>query len=386
MQYMLCLQAPEGRTSPDATAQGQHETAESGRPDGTVRQTEPMTSSMTSRRGKRRPFPPLGGIPLLRKHLQPFNIDKITLNRLVSSTWRPGTVKLYAHYINKWQLFCNIYKIGTLQPSMAQILSFFRTLEDEGLGFGAINTARCALSLVLPRINGQSVGKHYLVHWFLKSVYERNPPKPKYSRFWDVSKVFSLFIKWVDNDVLPIRDLGFKVALLILLITGHRGQTVLALSIDKLELSRKEAVFDLDKLLKSNRTGDPLSSVSLLAFPENKKLCVVRAIRTYVDRTKSRRKHNQLLLSYIKPYGPISRDSLSRWTLRVLDAAGIDTNRFAAHSTRGAVASNARALGVPINTILKNAGWKTSIAFAKHYNKRVERQGDMASTLLRHTT
>ena len=84
-------------------------------------------------------------------------------------------------------------KIDCLTPSLAQVLRFIRTLEDEGLGFGAVNTACSALSVVLlPRVDGQTVGKHYLVHWFLKSVYERNPPKPKYSRFRDVSLVFKL--------------------------------------------------------------------------------------------------------------------------------------------------------------------------------------------------
>ena len=313
----------------------------------------------------------------------PFNIDKITLNRLAQSAWRPGTVKLYAHYIKKWQLFCFLRKISPVKSNIAHILKFLRILEDEGLGYGAINTARCALSVVLPHIEGKTVGKHYLVHWFVKSVYERNPPKPRYSRFWDVSLVFKLFKNWQDNRELSLKYLGLKVAVLILLITGHRGQTILALNVENLEINRHEAIFDLDKLIKSNRTGDPLSSITMCSFPEDKKLCVVRAINTYVARTASRRKHKQLLLSFIKPFGPISRDTLSRWTLIILKEAGIDIARFAAHSTRGAVASKARAMGVPVATILKNAGWKTSIAFAKHYNKRIENQGAMAAALLR---
>ena len=112
-----------------------------------------------------------------------------------------------------------------------------------------------------------------------------------------------------------MRDLGFKVALLILLITGHRRQTILALSLGKLELSKDEIRFDLSKLLKSNRTGEPLSSITLKAFPENKKLYVVRAIKTHIITTKHLRKNNQLWLSYIQPFGPISRDTL---TSRVL--------------------------------------------------------------------
>ena len=43
------------------------------------------------------------------------------------------------------------------------------------MGYAAINPARCALSVILPHIDGQTVGKHQLVHWFIHSVYERNP-------------------------------------------------------------------------------------------------------------------------------------------------------------------------------------------------------------------
>ena len=319
----------------------------------------------------------------MRKSLEPYGIDKVTLERIVSAAWRPGTVKLYAHYIRKWQLFCTLANINCLKPKLSQVLRFIRQLEDEGLGFGAINTARSALSVVLPRSRGETIGKNHVIHWLMRSVYEHNPPKPKYSRFWDVSQVFDMLKDWPENEFLSLKDLGFKVAILILLITGHRGQTVLALSIDKMELSRQEVVFELSKLLKSNRLGDPLSTVVLTAFNQNRKLCVVRAIKAYLKITVKIRNSNQLLLSYVRPNGPISRDTLARWTIVVLAKAGIDTKRYASHSTRGAVASNAKTLGVSVKTILACAGWKTSVAFARHYNKRVEKRSDMASKLLR---
>ena len=65
------------------------------------------------------------------------------------------------------------------------------------------------------------------------------------------------------------------------------------------------------------------------------------------------RKHEQLLLSFVKPHGPISRDTLSRWTLLVLSNAGVDVSLYRGHSTRGAAASAACRLGVPLNLILK---------------------------------
>ena len=46
----------------------------------------------------------------------------------------------------------------------------------------------------------------------------------------------------------------------------------MALSLDGLEIDRDEATFDLKTLIKSNHTGDPLSTVQLAAFLEDKRL------------------------------------------------------------------------------------------------------------------
>jgi hypothetical protein len=150
-------------------------------------------------------------------------------------------------------------------------------LEDEGLGYEAINTARCALSVILPRINGESIGKHYLVHLFMRAVYERNPPKPRYARFWDVTIVFDYIKSLPNNKNLSLKILGFKVVILLLLITAHRGQTSVSLSLKNAHIDRDEITFELDTLLKSNRMGDKLSLVTVKKYPADKKLCVVVA-------------------------------------------------------------------------------------------------------------
>ena len=126
------------------------------------------------------------------------------------------------------------------------------------------------------------------MHWFIRSVYERNLPKEsQYDRFWGVSLVFNLFKAWPNNKHLSLKLLSYKVAVLLLLVTGHRGQTVGALSLDGLEIERAEAIFDLKTLLKSNRTGDPLSSLHVNAFRKDWKLCVVSALRANISLTRT---------------------------------------------------------------------------------------------------
>lgn len=135
---------------------------------------------------------PAVGIPFLGKYLEQFGLDKITKDKLISHAWRKRTIKLYANYLRKWDLYCLLKGVKLLKPSIAQVLCFLWMLEVEELGYGTTNTARCALSVILPHIDGQTVGKHQLVHGFICSVYERKPSKPKYNSFWDISLVFNL--------------------------------------------------------------------------------------------------------------------------------------------------------------------------------------------------
>ena len=78
----------------------------------------------------------------------------------------------------------------------------------------------------------------------------------------------------------------------------------------------------------------------LKRYPECSKLCVVKTLKRYLKQTKNIRQDDQLLIAYIKPHRAISRDTLARWTLIILQKAGINTQKYKGHSTRGAFTFN----------------------------------------------
>ena len=313
---------------------------------------------------------PLGDLPIFGKMLLKQGFDKETV-LLIMSAWRVSTKKVYSTYLNKWSTFCIERSINILEPSLPQACRFLRLLASQGLGYGAVNTARCALSTILPNFGYFSFGSHPYVCWLLKGVYERNPPKPRYTEFWNVNKVLEMFKLWGPNKDLDLKKLSLKLTMLLLLVTSQRGQTIVNLDIQDMELSDK-VIFKMRSLLKHNRVGDPLDTIILRSFHLCKRLCVVRCLKCYLNKTQLVRGHSQLLLSYLRPHRPISRDTLSRWTLTVMQLAGLDISKYRSHSTRGASASAAKRLGVPINLIMRQASWRSATSFANHYDKRLE--------------
>ena len=120
---------------------------------------------------------PVGGLPFVSKSLRSKGFDKSTIG-LIMDAWRPSTKKLYSTYLNKWAVFCMERDINPLSPALPQACRFLRLLSERGLGYAALNSAKCALATILPQYEGHTFGTHPLVCWLVKGGYERNPPPP----------------------------------------------------------------------------------------------------------------------------------------------------------------------------------------------------------------
>ena len=174
---------------------------------------------------------------------------------------------------------------------------------------------------------------------------------------------------------LHLRDLTWKVNMLIALLSGQRCQTIHALDISDMQVVTQpnlQYVFQINKLLKTSRPAKHFSHLVLQAYPTDEQLCIFKTIQAYLAKTKPLRgKHTQLLISYQKPHKPVSTDTIARWLKTVLEKAGIDTNIFHAHSTRAASTSAAKTAKLSVNTIMDAAGWTNALTFGKFYDKPV---------------
>ena len=81
--------------------------------------------------------------------------------------------------------------------------------------------------------------------------------------------------------------------------------------------------------------------------------------------------HFQLLLSYVKPFRTVSRETVSRFVKLVLQSAGIDITKYSAHSNRAASTSNVKVKGLNISEIMESAVWSTVSTFARFFYKPV---------------
>ena len=96
-------------------------------------------------------------------------------------------------------------------------------------------------------------------------------------------------------------------------------------------------------------------------------------MKTYINLTSptSRNESNgqALFVGASSPHSVVSNSTIGRWIKSCLSSAGIDTNVYSAHSTRGSAASKAFANGVSVSSILLNGHWARESTFACFYHR-----------------
>ena len=257
-------------------------------------------------------------------------------------------------------------------------IEFLQTLLDDQSserGYNAICTARSALSSVIILDNNIKFGEHHLVKLFIKGVYNLKPPSPRYLETWDPQIVLNFLKSWAPAHKITLKQLSQKVVMLILLVTGHRGQTILALDAHKMDISASKYTFYLETHdIKQGRPGYKPGPLILCKYPADKRLCVYHYLSKYLERTMELRGNiHKVFITSVKPYKEIARDTVSNWIKDVLCKSGINTNVFRPGSTRSASCSKAMMNGATVDEILRAGGWSSESTFRKWYKRPLQK-------------
>ena len=257
---------------------------------------------------------------------------------------------------------------------MEEVIEFFTEQFQNGLGYDSLNTARSALSSLGLQFEGFKVGSHPLIIRYMKGIFTLRPTKPRYTLIWDVNKVLSFLRQLSPVKHLSLKDLTLKVTMLMALTQAARVQTLNFLTVNNVKKTKFEFVFPLADSIKQNRPNFKVGSLSFKAYPPDRRLCIYTVLKEYLKRTKVLRessKSDTLLISYVKPFKHVTRDTISRWIKTVLIRSGIDISDFGSHSVRSAAVSKAKLNCVPVYDILQKAGWSNEMTFAKFYDRKI---------------
>ena len=197
----------------------------------------------------------------------------------------------------------------------------------------SLNSYRSAISSIHEKIDGQNIGQHLLVSRLLKGAFNKKPPMPRYSHFWNVSVVLT-FLKGLDhNTSLSLKWLSIKTAMLVALIRPSRSADLAKLNLNTRSYTGKGVSFQPSNLSKQSRPSKPITEFFFPYYLHDESLGPVQALQAYKRSTEPFRAKNSsptLFLSWIGKHEPVSSSTIARWLRTCLQEAGIDVNTFKA--------------------------------------------------------
>lgn len=302
------------------------------------------------------------------------------INVLLAS-WSSSTQKRYQGPWKTWSQWCLARGLCPLSAPVTKVLTFLAEIAAQrGLKNRTIAVYKSAISQAHFPVGHSPLGELPVVSRFMKGIFCTKPPSPRLSCTWNVKPLLEYLSTLEPLSTLSMKQLTLKLATLLALTSAARAHELVKLDLNAVSKKANSWEFAILSHVKTSRPGHPPRRIYLPAYLDNQSICVIRALEAYQARTETVRNSTQLLISHIRPFGPITSQTFSRWLRKSLNLAGID-HRFTGHSTRSASTSSAAEAGLPLETILEAADWSSARTFERFYLKPSTR-GDFATTVL----
>ena len=203
---------------------------------------------------------------------------------------------------------------------------------------------------------------------------KEKPPEPRYEETWDVNLILNYIReKWPNNGQLSTLNLRRKCVVLGRLATIARSSDLHRIKFSSIHFNNRRMTYATKPL--KNHTRVALSGLVLDELSTETSLCPVQAWQAYLDQTKHiPRNQDCVFVSAKAPHKELSVDTLAKDTLFVMKEAGIDVNRYKAHSTRAVAASRAIDAGATVDNVMRWGRWKSHCVFMRFYNRSTKRE------------
>ncbi|XDV54920.1 hypothetical protein PO909_023109 [Leuciscus waleckii] len=319
------------------------------------------------------------------------DLPKGVVNTITQSR-APSTRRLYA---SKWSVFhkwCTGKNLNPQACGISWVLCFLQELLDAGRSPSMLKVYVAAIAAFADSARGRALGRNEFIIRFLKGARRMNPPRPPSVPIWDLSLVLEALKAYPFEplDTVDLKYLTFKTVFLIALSSVKRVGDLHALSVNAacLEFGPNDSIVILKprhgyvpKVVPSN-VARPVVLQAFHPPPHEAaveerlhRLCPIRALRIYIQRSSSWRKSDQLLVCFGSPKKglPASKPTISNWIIQAISSAYQVRNlpsplAVRAHSTRGMASSRALLSGVPIQEVCDAAGWATPHTFIRFYS------------------
>ncbi|XP_038065583.1 uncharacterized protein LOC119735737 [Patiria miniata] len=303
---------------------------------------------------------------------------------------RESTRKIYNSRLHHFYKWCRARSLRPSDTSIGEIADFLVGLFDSDLATATVKNYRSAIAAIHGGFSdGSSVSDNQNLSQLIKGMFVSRPPTRRLLPSWDLFAVLSALSRppFEPMGSSTLLQLSVKVSFLLAVATSRRRSELHSLTVEtghiRWEPGGVRLVPKTGFLTKNQSESFSPPDIfvpdikSFSSVSGDRLWCPVRALKWYIDRTKTLRSgHSQLFITTTPPYRPASRDTISRWLVTAIKSA-IDSpttdsvGSVHAHEVRAASTSWAFFKGVSIKDITQAACWKTPNTFTECYLKDV---------------
>uniref|UniRef100_A0A803JUY8 Tyr recombinase domain-containing protein n=1 Tax=Xenopus tropicalis TaxID=8364 RepID=A0A803JUY8_XENTR len=298
---------------------------------------------------------------------------------------KPVTSKIYHRVWECYRRWCEDREFSFIEFRLPRILQFLQAGLQKGLRLGSLKTQISALSILFQ----ERIALSDDVRTFLQGVARISPPFRHPIPPWDLNLVLNALL---DSPFEPLSEVGvemitWKTVFLVAIASARRVSELGALSCSEpfLVFHEDRAVLRttpgfLPKVVSNFHINTEIVLPSFCNRPKNDKetrlhrLDVVRALKTYIARTRSFRRTDSLFVipSGAKKGLPATKTTIARWIRETVRRAYLAQKKvppikLRAHSTRALGTSWAHRNLASAEQVCRAATWSSPHTFTKFY-------------------
>jgi hypothetical protein len=301
---------------------------------------------------------------------------------------RPSTLRLYQARWAKFNAYCVRKTLLLSEVSVPHIADFLVELFNAK---SAHNTIKGYLTAILNTLNSDRVVKLDPVDPVFTDLFRSfriaRPLKHSIAPKWNMVLVFNALTKppFEPLEKAQIKQLSMKTLFLILMASPKRRGHVHHLDASNVSFARNDREVAIGVLPEfvSKRQADykkpvqhtlVIPALSSASDRADLSLCPVRAVRMYLEATKSyRRSRKRFFLPLAKEKEDFKADVLTHWIRHLIIHSYKNCTTEEAtlhrvlHETRGIATSWALLKNVPMDSLLSVAEWKNHNVFTNNY-------------------
>ena len=316
-----------------------------------------------------------------------------SVTKRIFSARSASTNALYQLRWKQYVRWCRDNKYSAIRPSTNSLCKFFIYLwEVKKLAVGTIKGFRSVLQSVL-RHNELDISHNLDISDVIRSFIIERPVVKKNTISWNVDIVLNFLCstKFEPLGYSSLRDITRKTLFLLALALAKRVSELQALSSNE-GFTKQGAVVSLilnfraknDNKMKGLPRNFVVKGLQDLVGPEEeRKLCPVRALRAYLQRTKEFRdgQSTNLFLAPSNPRRIATKNALAYLLKSTIIEAHKDVStetgtvcKVKPHEMRAVATSLSFEHNLSIDSVLEAAQWRSNSVFASHYLKEISIQ------------